>query len=43
MVLKFKKMKGSLKISIKYIDLRLLGPNFIEIGNETKCQDESSR
>jgi hypothetical protein len=42
MVLKFKKMKGSLKISIKYIELRLLCPNFIETGDETKCQDENN-
>jgi hypothetical protein len=42
MVLKLKKMRGSFKKSIKYIELGLLGPNFIEIGDETRCQDESS-
>jgi len=34
-------MRGSLKVSIKYIELGLLGPNFIEIGDETRCQDEA--
>lgn len=31
-----------IKKSIKYIELGLLGPNFIEIGDETRCQDESN-